>query len=326
MTMVVSVTDDKIDAAQSGIIGQLDAAVRHLNEQVEGQAFSKKDLERFKQKREQIRDARDKLANKAEKAEQDWWQRRVRRKENERQKEIDRLERQAHNTVEQVSCDPEARVGVVRQWALSLCSPRVTPQGEDKVELPPLRPVKEYQPAEFQFDKFDPCKDVFVESNFRAPRVSQLGDPGPPLKQATVSIEATPELTNFVAASNRAARDASKSAHFRLGGIGHGFAVRSGSPDLSALPPDMVTEYITNRKGPGMLPSRPMLLRSRTVARPDDRPVVRGGDPMAGGLFGRDAHIDTVSKSRGVYESQLLAKSSSRRPGLASIQKQALRV
>lgn len=50
--------------------------------------------------------------------------------------------------------------------------------------------------------------------------------------------------------------------------------------------------------------SQPPVRRTLTVVRTEER-VVRGKDPMAGGLFSRDAQLNAVTTKKGVYEAQL---------------------
>merc|ERR1711920_730444 len=53
-------------------------------------------------------------------------------------------------------------------------------------------------------------------------------------------------------------------------------------------------------------PARPLLQRCKTVVKPDGRPPVRGCDPMAGGLFSREARLDHLTMRKGIYDAQLI--------------------
>jgi hypothetical protein len=58
-------------------------------------------------------------------------------------------------------------------------------------------------------------------------------------------------------------------------------------------------------------------LKTKTVLRPEGKPVVRGTDPLAGSLFARDTTLDDLKRNRGLYEAGLLEGLANRRGSLS---------
>jgi len=176
----------------------------------------------------------------------------------------------------------------MRRWARSLCSPQRGRELEDvRLVLPPLRTLKEYPLG--MVDISPPACAANWEGRIRAPKVSQLGSIEPAWTQDTPVLDGPSELTEATSAANRAIMDEPlclgvMPLEFRQ----KGSLLAASSASSSAA------------RG-----SRP-LLRSRTIVKPDGRPPVRGCDPMAGGLFSRDAQLDHVSLRKGLYDAQLI--------------------
>lgn len=213
--------------------------------------------------------------------------------------------------------DAEARVRAVRHWALSLKPGMDAERRFDdiKLVLPPLPKIKEYVPGSASSRSRGArgggaasppgsppplsgrsgrsawtgisSEEAEEPERFEPPIYSTLGvskSRWMPEAHAGAGVGLSAELAAAVAAAKRAA-----------------FAVRpqrlrakaAVAPALSlqpALPP---------RRCP------PPILRTCTVSRPEGRPVVRGADPMVGGLFSRDINLDPVAERRGIYEAQL---------------------
>lgn len=220
--------------------------------------------------------------------------------------------------------DAGARLRSVRRWALALCGPSdqlPSSLAVSQLPLPPLRPVKAYVPAacslgdglgpsasanggagseggaeagagswELMSSRTlleDSCQGSIEDFGFQPPPVSQLGAEIR-FRDAELALEAPVELV-------RAAEEAK--ARCQLG------------DDLRRAAKHRVLQAAVLQKLEPEIPvmrRRPrVLLKSRTVVRPEGRPPVRGADPMAGSLFSRDVQLDPVALRKGLYEAQL---------------------
>lgn len=209
--------------------------------------------------------------------------------------------------------DSEAMIEAVRHWALTLHAPRV--EEEPKLVLPPLRPLKEYTA---QAPLKGACSASFGQAaaagyagaapwassasfeaspggsrsargvnlgDFRSPKISQLGGAAP-TSGGDPPAAVPSELAVAVARAKHALITASAATAARL---------RAQT---------MVEPHAELSPG-----ARSAYMRTITVHRPSGgRPLVRGADPMGGGLFGRDARLDDVDQQRGIYEAQLVKK------------------
>lgn len=214
------------------------------------------------------------------------------------------------------------RVDAVRRWAMCLCSPRTTVSELDSLGLvlPPLRPVKEFLPKRPLEDLVaQSCDDAALgrSEELKSPSVrgSRLGAVHPPWLEGlralpsrrNLQISDTPEPDSRRESMTRANLSSVTPARART-------IVSAGEAESVSMSPERRANAL-----PGLSPRppltfpparpRPPLTKMHTVIAPSDgRPKVKGTDPMASTLFGRDAVLDDASKRKGIYEGQLRAQ------------------
>eukprot|EP00927_Polykrikos_kofoidii_P073084 TRINITY_DN6915_c0_g1_i1.p1 TRINITY_DN6915_c0_g1~~TRINITY_DN6915_c0_g1_i1.p1 ORF type:complete len:236 (-),score=18.87 TRINITY_DN6915_c0_g1_i1:349-1056(-) len=207
---------------------------------------------------------------------------------------------------EQTKMSPEVVVDSVRRWALSLHnsprhsatardSPRHSATARDEscaIMLPPLRPLKEYKPATACMPSpvsrrkclFAEFGDDFVRRTQASQLTSHLTSPLGFVDNVAHALT----LPRDISSSPRNSPQTARSTRFASRGdrVGDQGGSRPNAPASQQRRPPPIT-------------------RMMTVVRPPDRPPVRGKDPMAGSLFGRDAKLDDVSEKQGLYHSKL---------------------
>lgn len=217
--------------------------------------------------------------------------------------------------------DAEAMVLAARQWALSLSPSKGIPgrRIEDvRLILPPLPALKEYVSgsapggASLQYKQGNEggvfgagpmavqaatkpsspeayFEDMYEEpSCFQPPKFSALGSNAPRGWSEDKPKAITSVPSDFAAAVSSARQAKPRRDHLEMA---HPVTAREARPRQSMQ---------RCRRSPAMT-----VWKTATVARPEGRPAVRGTDPMAGGLFSRDTHLDASTQRKGVYEAQL---------------------
>mmetsp|Transcript_52336 Transcript_52336/g.124938 ORF Transcript_52336/g.124938 Transcript_52336/m.124938 type:complete len:944 (-) Transcript_52336:117-2948(-) len=198
--------------------------------------------------------------------------------------------------------DAEEALDRLRREVLALNSPKKAPrpqvQGEPKdaantalsARLPPLKPTLEYVPTTLLHKGLAgaPLKLPPVDRprGWDSPRDMW---PPPGVKASTLGHVRAPP------------RDKAPSA------IGM-------SPRFEPVHETLVQESTL------VSPRHPIIgdLRMKTVMwTPHRQHKIRGADPMAGSLFGREAKLDELSKERGLYQGQLAQRDKARREKLA---------
>jgi hypothetical protein len=168
--------------------------------------------------------------------------------------------------------------------AISLSSPRtMLPQMSEELSLvlPPLQPLKQYHPT--------------VDSTLAivSPRGTQLKAPRPSQLGSAEGAWAEEPIQEFLLPSEDMAAAVAKR---RL------FLARKREEEISE-------QEISSPR-----PQR--VVRSKTICKSRGDVKVRGVDPMAGGLFSRNANLDVLSHKRGIYEASLREKNQAARPHL----------
>merc|ERR1712232_1006456 len=198
--------------------------------------------------------------------------------------------------------DPEAVIQAARHWALGIGSEAERP-ATAKLVLPALRPLPAYAPA--SSIALPHLHDAASDDRVRSAKVSQLGEHFIRTHDST-PLAAPADLVDAVAAAKSAAATARPSPPC----VGlRRFRALQGEPwsPIISSRSDGTEAWEKPRRKESL--QAPKILRTKTVLRPDDgRPVVRGQDPMGGGLFGRDAALDETTKRRGIYDSQLVKR------------------
>lgn len=200
--------------------------------------------------------------------------------------------------------------------------------------LPPLRPLMDYQPrvqsprlAATARRWYPPdwphggdavAADVHSNRSVqrfgpRPPCVSQLGSIGVEAAATSVSDScgfAALDAPGLFAATQRSKRAAIADVMSYVASMSH--TGGSHSPTWrSGCAPTSGRAFGATKATPGgsrvsASPRSKLAPRKTIVVGSGARAAVRGTDPMAGGLFSRDARIDRECQKRGIYEGQLV--------------------
>lgn len=174
--------------------------------------------------------------------------------------------------------DAAAQVSSLREWAMSLSSSNSKSRCDEVITLilPPLRPVKEYQPAPepMRCQPIVHKRDSRTSSKLSELKLSQLGPVVPAWAERAEAIKESSKLVSGTLAARQAALvEAQQKCKQRC----------------EPLEKPHVVE-------------RPIARRSIVL---NDK-ILCGIDPLAGSLFSHEATLDPVSRRKGIYEAQLM--------------------